>query len=412
MFRVKFLVAAEIMMIFVAGGCKPERPTITLHKAASKGNIEQLKSHFYWGCDVNKKDDNGYTPLHKASDAGQLEAARLLIEKGADVDARITNSIMGLTDSFTPIFLAVYRAYPRVLKLLIEHGANVNAKNSEGSTPLHMAVYYTIHKDEGISLENRAIVLEALLKHGAKPNVWDKGYKGYAESKTPLHVAAGLGHGKFASLLIEHGADVNAIEMGSTGPRTPLDIAIANERKKAADILRKHGGVKSKTEEYAQEKETLEGIKSEKAGIKGKLSRVRPIPVMEDNDIVKNSADIISLQKEEGSAPPDSSKMGFNLGRPIVMGTLSKEQILRVIRKKNKQIGKCTDGRKGKVSVKFTISSKGNVNNAIVMVDVRKTTIHSDIVERCIASTFRGMIFPNPPGSGIVMVYIPIIFNR
>jgi ankyrin repeat protein len=54
-----------------------------------------------------------------------------------------------------------------------------------------------------------------------------------------LHDAAYGGHREITELLLAKGADVNAKD--GIG-RTPLDVAIANDRTETANLLRKHGG--------------------------------------------------------------------------------------------------------------------------------------------------------------------------
>jgi len=56
---------------------------------------------------------------------------------------------------------------------------------------------------------------------------------------TPLHKATGRGHKEVAELLIANGADVNA---KLDGGQTPLDSAIEYNQPQIADLLRKHGG--------------------------------------------------------------------------------------------------------------------------------------------------------------------------
>jgi len=125
--------------------------------------------------------------IHKAAYVGNIEAVKQHIAAGGDVDAK--NS-----DGRTPLHLAAFDDNKEIVELLIANGADVNAKNDEG---------------------------------------W-----------TPLHFAAGNGHKELAELLIASGADVNAkAGKGST----PLDWAEGE----TADLLRKHGaktGEELKTE--------------------------------------------------------------------------------------------------------------------------------------------------------------------
>ena len=73
------------------------------------------------GADVNtrrKKWTPGWTPLHDAAEKNLLDVARLLIDRGADIDAKSN-------DGFTPLDTAVPESLD-VARLLIEHGANTD----------------------------------------------------------------------------------------------------------------------------------------------------------------------------------------------------------------------------------------------------------------------------------------------
>ena len=63
-------------------------PDISIHDAARKGNIDAVKQHLAAGTNVNIKDDVGDTPLPWAAYGYHKEIVELLIENGADVNAR------------------------------------------------------------------------------------------------------------------------------------------------------------------------------------------------------------------------------------------------------------------------------------------------------------------------------------
>lgn len=48
-----------------------------LHEAASKGNVEEIKLLIAKGADVNAKNNSGNTPLHRAASSGGVEVPGL-----------------------------------------------------------------------------------------------------------------------------------------------------------------------------------------------------------------------------------------------------------------------------------------------------------------------------------------------
>jgi ankyrin repeat protein len=63
---------------------------------------------------------------------GHVEFARMLLERGARIDARMTNGE-------TPLHWAVRGKNIQVVRLLLEHGADVNARDNSGKTPSQLA---------------------------------------------------------------------------------------------------------------------------------------------------------------------------------------------------------------------------------------------------------------------------------
>ena len=107
-----------------------------LHYAASLDNTEAV----YRLLEAGVKPDilatgSLTTPLHWAADKGAEDSLRLLIEKGADVNAKAKNG-------YTPLHFAAKAADPSLSKYLIDAGASINALDSKGNTPLHIASFF------------------------------------------------------------------------------------------------------------------------------------------------------------------------------------------------------------------------------------------------------------------------------
>jgi ankyrin repeat protein len=84
--------------------------------------------------EVDSRDDDGMTPLLVAALSGHREMAALLLDHGADVEAR------DAAGGATPLYQAAAWGRTAVIELLIARGADVNARNRAGKTPLAAAL--------------------------------------------------------------------------------------------------------------------------------------------------------------------------------------------------------------------------------------------------------------------------------
>jgi len=125
-----------------------------------------------------------------------------------------------------PLFSAVENGDLVNLKILLDQGAEVNAKTKRGRTLLHWT-----------ASRNSAMVTKTLIENGADAKAKDN------RGRTPMHIAADHGNDKVAQVLIEHGAKVNAKD---NDDRTPLDLAcnhsyIFYNKPAIITLLRAHG---------------------------------------------------------------------------------------------------------------------------------------------------------------------------
>jgi hypothetical protein len=125
----KKLIFAMIAAALLAG-CGRSKPAVDIWTAASTGNIAAITQNLAAGADINAREPaGGTTPLMLAALFGQTESARLLIEKGAKLDARNNEGASAL-------HVAAFFCQPETAELLIEKGADTTAKNNRGETPL------------------------------------------------------------------------------------------------------------------------------------------------------------------------------------------------------------------------------------------------------------------------------------
>ena len=98
--------------------------------AAINNHLELAKILIERGADVNKP---GWTPLHYAATRGHREMMRLLLDNEAYIDSESDNGT-------TPLMMAAYYASPLAVKLLLEEGADPVLVNSGNASALDMAL--------------------------------------------------------------------------------------------------------------------------------------------------------------------------------------------------------------------------------------------------------------------------------
>lgn len=107
--------------------------------------------------------------------------------------------------------------------------------------------------------------------------------------------------------------------------------------------------------------------------------------------------------------------IGITSSEPMVMGSLDKELIRKVIHANRGQIRYCYESQlnrfpklAGKVAVKFVISPSGTVSTS----SVAQATTNNPELEACVAGRVRTWVFPKPKGGGVVIVTYPFIFAQ
>ena len=187
------------------------------------------------GADVNKANSTAFTPLYLATDnrnieggdypvpkpdMDHLEFISILLDRGADPDARVngnteTRTIFTMQWFYeagaTAFIRAAQSGDTALMKLLLKHGADAKAVTRNGDNALHAAggigwvegVTYEWSKEENLE------AVRMLLDLGLNPNEQDK------EGRTALMGAAMKGRVDVIRLLVERGADLDLRDKGS-----------------------------------------------------------------------------------------------------------------------------------------------------------------------------------------------------
>ena len=185
-----------------------------LQIAAKLGHVQTAKLLIDRGADINAVHKWVGTPLHLACGYGHLDMVNLLIERGADV-----NAVNCEGDGATPLHVAAGCGHSSIVNALIAAGASVDAQRAFGETALIMAC-------KG----GRYDVITALLQHGvppiAPPDAW---------VDPPIVIVAAKGHTATMQLLRQSGADVN--DRRDANSRTALMVACEESTPAAVKFL-------------------------------------------------------------------------------------------------------------------------------------------------------------------------------
>src|SRR6476660_1417757 len=164
-------------------------PRALVADAASKGDLNAVRTLLKQGAYVNTPRGDGMTALHFASERGDAPLAEMLIFAGANVTA---GTRIG---QYTPLHLAARSGSGAVVKALLSAGADPSARTPiSGVTPLHLAA-------EAGSIDAATALLDKGADANAKESEWDQ---------TPLIFAAESNRVDVIKLLVQHGAKVDA----------------------------------------------------------------------------------------------------------------------------------------------------------------------------------------------------------
>jgi ankyrin repeat protein len=116
--------------------------------AAMDGDAQLVRESLEGGVDVNVTyDDEGVSALMQAAAGSHVEVAKVLLEAGAEVDARTSDGMTAFLIAVDACGsnhgdLEIEEPYWQVMRLLAGAGADVNAKDGDGQTAMAIATSY------------------------------------------------------------------------------------------------------------------------------------------------------------------------------------------------------------------------------------------------------------------------------
>jgi len=227
--------------------------------ANERGHTEIVKLLLTQGANINKIDGQGFTALTVSIATGMdIELVRFLLEKGAATDG-IVDEASGIKSKF-PLIEAVSAGDIEIVKLLLEKGTNINQIDGQGFTALTVS----IRMDMGIEL------VQFLLEKGATIDGIVDEASGI-KSRSPLLEAVSVGDIEIAKLLLEKGANINQID-GQGLTALTVSIAMGKDIELVRFLLEKGAAT--------------DGIVDEASGIKSRSPLLEAVSV-EDIAIVK-----------------------------------------------------------------------------------------------------------------------------
>src|SRR5216684_202725 len=165
----------ELAEVFARHGAKPD-----VFEASALGDLETVRKLVTANPGaVNAFAADGFYPLGLAAFFGHRTIVEFLLKNGADVKTAARNA-----QKVTALHGAVARRDVEIVKMLLEAGADPNARQESGFVPLHDA-----------AANGHAALVELLLKQGARADAKTD------DGKTAGEMAAERGHKELAEML-------------------------------------------------------------------------------------------------------------------------------------------------------------------------------------------------------------------
>jgi ankyrin repeat protein len=196
-----------------------------LFKAVKDGDVDKVERLLDQDCgllEARDEDDYNMTLLSVAAEQGRMEVVRLLLDRGAELEARDY-------EEETALFRAVAYGHEEIVDMLLSRGADARTQKEYAATPLQAA-----------SSEGNLGVVRLLVQHLRGQGLNDVNMRG----RTALWLACRNGHTELGRVLLLAGADhtipgaILEEEDEDDSKITPLLAAETQDHKDIATLLK------------------------------------------------------------------------------------------------------------------------------------------------------------------------------
>jgi ankyrin repeat protein len=246
---------------------RQQAQVVRFFEACAKGEVDVLRSFLLNDAGLARVGNpaaphEGWAGLHAAAKGGHVGAVRLLLEHGADPNAREAG------DNTCPLHWAAAQGHVEAVCALLDAGADVHGIGDVHELDvIGWATVYGAPGDDATQMDvSRRDMVSLLLERGAShhifsaisvgeldliqkvveqnPEVLDRRMSRFEHGQTPLHFAMNRKRYDILDLLIELGADLEGEDMRG---QTALAVAMLRSDREAMSRLHAAGATPPKT---------------------------------------------------------------------------------------------------------------------------------------------------------------------
>lgn len=225
---------AEAKYLLENGVALPKDPYV-LRNAAGEGYLEMVKLLLDHGADINAKDGEGLTPLAWAAYEGQDDVCLLLVQRGADMEAESKRGETAIT------YIIGSTHSPKALALVLQKGVHIPDANANGGSLFDAAFSFIPHQPGMTGFPGRVLTMSQLREYEKREEqvidlLVGAGFdpSGKPGKVTPLKAALRTNHYPAVRALLRHHPDLNVKDDEDNPPiialfnhcrgRFPLDV--------------------------------------------------------------------------------------------------------------------------------------------------------------------------------------------